>query len=159
MRKKEREVLDFGEMLKIADACSVCRIGLQDGDAPYIVPLNFGYEERDGGLVLYFHGAKEGKKLSLIKKNGGAASFEMDCGHGLLQSGEIACTCSWHYQSVIGRGNIEILEDPQEKEHGLRLILSHYGAGKGLPMNPEHVGVTCVLRMTVSEWTCKRHEA
>ena len=42
MRRKDREIIDFDEQLKIIDACDVCRLGLVDDEGyPYILPLNF----------------------------------------------------------------------------------------------------------------------
>ena len=42
---------------------------MTDGGVPYIVPLNYGYEYADGELTFYFHSAKEGRKLEILKKN------------------------------------------------------------------------------------------
>jgi nitroimidazol reductase NimA-like FMN-containing flavoprotein (pyridoxamine 5'-phosphate oxidase superfamily) len=44
-------------------------LGLYGDDYPYIVPLSFGFEESDGVVCIYFHGAKEGFKQELIAKN------------------------------------------------------------------------------------------
>ena len=158
MRRKDREVLDFGAMIQIVDACTVCRLGLADeGSAPYIVPMNFGYEVEGEDLTLYFHGSKEGRKISLIRKNGGLASFEMDCGHGLLESDAQACGYSYYYESVCGTGRIEVLEEAGEKERALRTIMRHYTDRTGLPMNEKILERTCVMSLRVEEWTCKRH--
>ena len=164
MRRKDREVTSFGEMLRIVGACDVCRLGLQDEGVPYIVPLNFGHEVREGKLILYLHGAPQGKKVDLIRRNEGKVSFEMDTDHRLVE-GDIPCAYSYLYQSVIGYGQIDFPEDPDEKRHGLGLILKQYtgsGAGaSGMPheaaMQEEVVARTCVMRLTVHEWTCKRH--
>ena len=56
-------------------ACSCCRLGFCDEGGAYIVPLNFGYEERGGKRTFYFHGAREGRKMELIKA-GGPVGFE-----------------------------------------------------------------------------------
>ena len=37
MRRKDREVTDFDEIVKIIDECEVLRLGLVDGDYPYIM--------------------------------------------------------------------------------------------------------------------------
>ncbi|MEE1312942.1 MAG: hypothetical protein UHS41_04245 [Lachnospiraceae bacterium] len=42
----------------------------------YIIPLNFGYEINDNAYVIYFHGAKEGRKIELIQKST-IAGFEI----------------------------------------------------------------------------------
>ena len=68
MRRKDREVTDNYEINKIINSCQIIRLAFADGVAPYIVPLNFGFEEKDVKRTFYFHGAKEGRKLDLIKK-------------------------------------------------------------------------------------------
>ena len=44
MRRKDREVTGFSEIMKIVEQCEIVRLGLSDGDYPYIVPKNFAYE-------------------------------------------------------------------------------------------------------------------
>jgi len=77
MRRKDREVLDFDEIIKIVDACEIVRLGLADGEYPYIVPVNFAYEAAEGKLYLYIHGAMAGRKYELLRSNP-HCSFEMD---------------------------------------------------------------------------------
>ena len=69
MRRKDREITDFDEMMKIIVKCDTCRLALFDDEFPYIVPLNFGTDVEEGQLYLYFHSAKVGTKLDLIRKN------------------------------------------------------------------------------------------
>ena len=73
MRKKEREITDIGEIEKIIRKATVCRLGLALNDVPYVVPLSFGYADK----TLYLHGAKEGKKLDIIRQNN-RVCFEVD---------------------------------------------------------------------------------
>ena len=71
MRRNDREITEFSEMTDVMKRCDVCRLALNDEDGyPYLLPLNFGMEETDGRVTLYFHGAKEGKKYDLIRKDG-----------------------------------------------------------------------------------------
>ena len=92
MRRKDREITDFDEMMEIVKKCDTCRLALNDGEYPYIVPLNFGHEVKDGKLTLYFHCANEGKKLDLIRKNN-KVTFEMDCDHNfILYEERMSCT-------------------------------------------------------------------
>ena len=55
MRRKDREITDFNEIVDVIRACDVCRIAMNDGDYPYIVPMNFGLDVQDGQVYLYFH--------------------------------------------------------------------------------------------------------
>ena len=40
MRRKDREITDFQELVRIMEQCDVCRIALNGGGFPYIVPLH-----------------------------------------------------------------------------------------------------------------------
>ena len=62
MRRADREIRDYGELLAVIARCDVCRLAFNDEEVPYILPLNFGEAVEDGALRLYFHGALEGKK-------------------------------------------------------------------------------------------------
>lgn len=123
MRQKNREIKDINKIAEVIDACKVCRIAINGGEYPYIVPLNFGYEMGEN-LVLYFHSALEGMKIDLIKKNN-KVSFEMDTAHELY-SEESRGYCTFRYKSVIGTGEIYFIEDEKEKEHALQKIMDHY---------------------------------
>lgn len=46
MRRKDREVTRHGDLLGMIARFKVCRLGLWDGREVYVVPLNFGYEEK-----------------------------------------------------------------------------------------------------------------
>ena len=56
MRRTDREITDRQELLDVMARCDVCRLALNDESGyPYVVPLNFGMEERDGTPVSYTH--------------------------------------------------------------------------------------------------------
>jgi uncharacterized protein len=123
VRRKDREITDRTEINSILHEATVCRIGLADGGVPYVVPVCFGYEH---GAV-YIHTAPEGKKIGLIGKDP-RCCFEVDiCDHIVRR--ERPCSWGMQYRSVIGFGRAHILEDPEEKRHGLHCIMRHYDAG------------------------------
>lgn len=66
MRRKDREVTDPERIDAIIRACHCCRLGFYDNGEVYIVPLDFGYDEKEGKRTFYFHGAKEGRKMDCI---------------------------------------------------------------------------------------------
>lgn len=156
MRRKDREITDYDQMLEIVEACDCCRIGLVDGIGSYIVPLNFGYEEREGRLILYFHGANIGKKIDLIKQQK-VASFEMDRKHELVK-GEQACSYSFLYQCIMGYGNIQIVESYEDKVYGLHKLMSHYSDIHKWEFKEELVNCISVIKLEVMEWSCKVHD-
>ena len=65
MRRKEREILIKNDMISIIKEAKICRLGLCNNNTPYIVPLTHGYKDN----CLYFHSAKEGMKIDMIKQN------------------------------------------------------------------------------------------
>ena len=156
MRRLERAVSDWNHVLEIIQSCDCCRVAFSEPDGPYIVPMNFGIESsQEGQMVLYFHGASAGKKGELMQKNP-CVGFEMDTGHGLVP-GMQACSCSFLYQSVIGKGKIEAISNSEEKKHGLTVLMRHYAPGKEWDFPSATVEKTAVFRLDVTEWSCKEH--
>lgn len=68
MRRSDREITDFQELITVMRGCDVCRLALHDEPYPYILPLNFGLEADGETVRLYFHGANTGTKYDLIAK-------------------------------------------------------------------------------------------
>lgn len=155
MRRMDREILDINEILIILDKCSVMRVGFVDGTRPYIVPLNFGIVMEDDKLSIYFHCAKEGRKIDLINANN-QVCFEVDCS-SKITTGKIACEWSSEYESVIGYGTIAIVTDEKEKHFGMNQIMRKYGFA-GVPSYKSNVLMrTLVLKLSVVEYTGKRN--
>lgn len=151
MRRKDREVTDFRTMVDIMERCRVCRLALNDAPVPYLLPVNFGMEVRDGTVLLYFHGAPEGRKYELMEKDP-RAGFEMDC-ETVLCSDRAAGNCTMAYQSVIGWGDIDFLEG-EEKVRALDLLTAHYHP-EGFDYDKGVIPATRVYRLTVRSMTGK----
>ena len=115
MRRKDKELTNPEEIRNIIKNTNVCHLGLIDGDEPYIVPVNFGYEEN----CLYFHSALEGRKVGIIKKNN-KVCFNMVTDVGIKT---VTDKCKVKYKSVTGNGIAYIVEDEAEKIRGLRAIM------------------------------------
>ncbi len=154
MRRSDREIKDKAEIVGIIEKCDVCRLGLSDNTMPYVVPLNFGYEFADGKLTLYFHGAKEGKKLDIIKSNP-SACFEMDCCHRLIEADE-ACKYTMEYESVIGRGTVSLCFDGAEKIKALKQLMKTYTKDRDFDFPQQVVESLTVFKLEVSDVTGKR---
>ena len=153
MRRKDREVTDPAKIREIIAACTCCRLGLCDEGRAYIVPLNFGFEEGDGRYTFYFHSAMEGRKISLIHKNGWA-SFEMDAGHEIME-GSNSSHCSARFQCVMGGGKVTLLEDREKKKAGLAALMLHDTGRDGWEFEDAMVDKTAIIRLDVEELTCK----
>lgn len=152
MRRKDREITDFDQIMSIIEKCDVCRLALNDKHYPYIVPMNFGSAIENGQLYLYFHCANAGKKLDLIKANP-KATFEMDCEHNILLYEE-RMSCTMGYASVIGHGEIEFVED-EAKFEALKVLMRHYH-NEDFRFNTKIMPATTVFRLKVLDLTGKR---
>jgi len=155
MRRKDREVTDPAVIRDIISRCECCRLGLCDEGRAYIVPLSFGFVEKDGHYTFYFHGAGEGRKLDLIRRTGWAA-FEMDT-HYKLHEAERPCGYSARFQSVMGGGPVRIVEDSAEKEAALRALMLHTAGRGGWTFMPGDLDSVTVFRLDAEELSCKEH--
>ena len=153
MRKAEREIKSFEELIDIISRCDVIRLAFNNGDYPYILPLNFGFERKGGKVIFYFHSALEGTKVEIMKKDN-RASFEMDTKHE-LQYDEAGGYCTMAYESIIGKGKIHILSD-DDKLYALKKLMAHYHKEKEAYFNPAAIPRTLVYALEVEEMRGKR---
>ena len=152
MRRKDREITDFDEIVDVIRASDVCRIAMNDGDYPYIVPMNFGLDVQDGQVYLYFHCAMEGKKLDLLRRDN-RVTFEMDCDHNFILYEE-RMSCTMGFASVIGHGTMEFVAD-EDKFAALKILMRQYHA-EDFKFNTDMIKVTAVLKLTVTDMVGKR---
>ena len=152
MTRRERQVTDIDEIIKILDKSKVLHLGLVDGDEPYVVPMNYGYIMEDQKLTIYLHGANRGRKLDLIRANP-KVFYEMDCDIVPFE-GEVACKYGITYASVMGRGLAEIVEDVEEKKQAMTVLMKTQ-TGKDFTFTEEWVSIVAVIRIDVTEYTAK----
>lgn len=155
MRRSDREVTDDDRINQVIMDCHCCRLGFWDGAEVYVVPLNFGFEHRNGERILYFHSAKTGRKIDLIRETQ-SAGFEMDTNYR-LNEGEIACEYSARFLSVIGNGKVELLEDPVQKEAALQVIMFHSTGKRDWEFQEKMLNAVSIFRLTVTKISCKEH--
>ena len=155
MRRTDLEITDRRAIQAVIAACSCCRLGFQDGNQVYIVPLNFGYAEQDGRDLFYFHSAQEGHKIDLIRKNP-HVGFEMDTGYQ-LHSAEIACGYSNAYRSIIGSGHVSFVENPKEKQIAMQSIMYHTSGRTEWSFPAGSLDRVCLIKLTADTLSCKEH--
>lgn len=151
MRKKKRQITDPAQIEAILKQEKVLRLAMSRDDQPYLVPLNYGYEP---GHV-YVHTGPAGLKLDILRQNP-KVCFEVTTDLE-IQRGEAPCKWTTRFQSVIGFGRAVLLDDPADKEAGLRVITAHH-AGPGDYEFPEDiVARTTVIRVDIESLTGARH--
>ena len=154
MRRKNQEINDPALQKEVLASAPVGRIAFWDGVEPYVVPLNFGWEWRAEGPVIYLHCAEAGRKIPLLKEEK-TVCFETDLAQDLKKSEEI---CDWGmgYQSLIGWGIPREITAPEEKSRALALIVSKYGAPADTVFPREALARTAVFALPLTHFSVKR---
>jgi len=146
VRKPEREIKDKSLVEALLLRAGYVSLALWDGSAPYSLPISFGYQ--DGSL--YFHSSYQGKK-ALCLKACDKVSFSVVLDHKVVsRKGPVACGYTANYQSVVGVGRVEIIEDPAKKIEALNIIMRHYAGPEG-PYDPAVLEKTMVVRVVIEE--------
>ncbi len=152
MTKRERQITDKNQILKILDTAKVLHLGLAVDNEPYVVPMNYGYCLEDGNLVLYLHSALQGRKLDMIHANS-RVFFEMDCDR-IPFEGKVPCQYGLVYSSIMGHGIARIVEDVEEKKRAMSILMKNQ-TGKDFTFEDRLVSIVAVIRIDVSEYTAK----
>ena len=129
----------------------VLRLGFSDADGPYVVPVNFGYE--DGRI--YVHGPREGRRIAAVA-GGARVCFEVD--EGEIVRADTPCGFTSRFRSVIGYGTARLFSSAEEKRRGLDAIMRHYGStGAGIP--DAKLDITSVMEIEIGSMDGKWHRA
>ncbi len=159
MRRKDREIADPEKIDAIIRQGQICHIGIADTDIPYVVPLNYGYDTLQ--KCFYFHSAKEGRKVELLRKGGAAASgcpcaFEITAVCTIIHGGQRACAWGTVFSSVMGKGRIMFVSDAGEKRKGLDCIMAQYSEQSGWIYSEDELSKVLVLRMDIETMSAKQ---
>ena len=152
MTRRERQVTDINEIIKILDNSKVLHLGLVDGDEPYVVPMNYGYTYENEKLTIWLHCARQGRKLDIMKVNP-KVFFEMEYGITPFE-GEVACKYGITYSSIMGRGVATIIEDVETKKIALSSLMK-IQTGKDFEFEDRMAEVVGVVKIDVLEFTAK----
>ena len=136
--KKAFEITDVKIISEILANAQFGTLALCVENKPYSVPINF--VESDGDI--FFHGAKKGKKIEIMKQNTNV-SFSVVEDYSLLPSyfssdkGD-ACPATHMFKSIIIDGTIEFIEEYEEKVKAMGALMQKLQKeGKYIPLNHE----------------------
>jgi len=125
IRRKEKAITDIKLMKKILQISEHITIAMCKENEPYLVTLSHGYDSEQH--CLFFHCAKEGKKIEVLEKN------NIVWGQALIDKGYIQGSCDHLYATVQFRGKVVFLTDFEEKKHALTNMI------KKLDNNPKEI--------------------
>ncbi len=91
---------------------------------PYITPLNYLYLQGK----IYFHCAKEGRKLDNIAANNQVCFAVSRIDKSVFAP--VACKCSTRYMSVLVFGTARVVEDSPRKVQLLNLLVAKFAEGR-----------------------------
>ena len=115
LRRADREITDPDELRSIIGKGNHAIIALSNNDEPYVVTLSYGYSEEEHAL--YFHCAKEGHKLDILRRNPRVCATIID------DDGFDGDICDYSYTSLVLRGSILLLSDVSEADRAIRLMI------------------------------------
>ena len=151
--RRERQVTDPEEIRGILERGRIVHVGINDGEWPYVVPMNYGHTFEDGVLTLYLHCAKTGHKLDLLRADP-RVFFEIDTDLVPFE-GITACHYGLGYSSIMGRGTATLIETPEEKKTAMSILMKTQ-TGKDFTFDDRMVSVVTVIRIDVSVYTAKK---
>jgi nitroimidazol reductase NimA-like FMN-containing flavoprotein (pyridoxamine 5'-phosphate oxidase superfamily) len=149
MRRKDKEITDNHIIEDILSNSGIVRIALNSQPVPYIVPLNYGYKNKE----LYIHTSRMGRKIDLIKANPMVA-FEVE-NHAEIIKKDISCEWTTKYRSVMGIAKIEILTEKEDIIKGLDIIMQHFGKMQN-QYDEKYFQRIVVLKLSIVELSAKQ---
>ncbi|WP_410013005.1 pyridoxamine 5'-phosphate oxidase family protein [Sodalis sp. C49] len=150
MRRDEREITQPAEIAAILDSARVMYIALAQDNIPFMVPVFYAWD----GTSLYFHSARAGTKIAMLKKNS-TLCFAVSTEQGVVED-EVICNFEARHRTVIGLGNAVFIRDEAEKIAALNLIVARF-SDKAWTFPAANVRATLVLRIDIISMKGKQH--
>jgi nitroimidazol reductase NimA-like FMN-containing flavoprotein (pyridoxamine 5'-phosphate oxidase superfamily) len=120
LRRLDREINDQKALRQILNHAQYFVMSMADSGEPYAVPLGYVYNEKEN--IVYFHCAKDGKKIEYLKKN------PKVWGVVVLDEGIQEGACVNLYASTMFSGRVEWVSDADEKRKAMNLFAERLSA-------------------------------
>ena len=142
------------EINEIISACKTCFLGMSKNEQPYVLPMNFALE--DDCVIL--HSAPEGRMWETIKANP-RVCINWTLGEDLAwQDVKVGCSYRVKSKSVLVEGDVEFIDDFDEKERCMKLIMKQY-SNREFKLNAPAVRNVGVLKVHIKKITAKEFGA
>jgi uncharacterized protein len=103
--------------------------------------------------MLYLHSALKGRKIDILRENSNVCvEFES---HAEIVKADTPCNWGMKYQSVIGFGNAELLQNFDEKRKALNIIMRQY-YDRTFVFEDDYLKATAVIRIEIQHMTGKQ---
>ena len=157
MRRQDREIKDPSIILDIIHSLPFGHLAMNDAGKPYGVTMNYLSElDADRNAVLYFHGAKEGRKAEILARDPHVYFFaERDDGPKVIVRPNGNKSVTNLYVSVSGEGMMEPVEDANEKRRVLLAMANAFSEEPFESLPDAVVEMTAVWKLVLNGVTGK----
>ena len=113
LRRTDRRIEDIAFLKKILKTANYVTLAMSMNNEPYLVSLSHCFDEERN--CIYFHCAKEGKKLDYLQSNSRVwGQAILDHGYSLAEK-----DCTYLYASVHFSGKVAFLDNIDEKRQAM----------------------------------------
>ncbi len=149
---REKGIYDKAAVHRILDDGLVAQVAFVQDGSPVVVPMIYG---RDGETV-FLHGARKARVIRMLE------GTEQACLNVTLLDGLVVArstfNSSMNYRSVTVFGRPRLLEDREEKLHGMKVISEHTMPGRWTEARDSHereIKMAGVIRMEIDTASAK----
>ncbi|WP_434670715.1 pyridoxamine 5'-phosphate oxidase family protein [Klebsiella sp. B345] len=150
MRRDERELTEPADLDAILSQERVMYIALSSNDVPFLLPVFYVWD----GSSLYFHSARAGSKIEIMKRNP-AICFAISQYGGVVEDA-LACNYEARHRTVIGLGQTHFVEDDAEKIAMLHQLMARF-SDKNFTFPAANLTATQVIRIEITSMKGKQH--
>lgn len=153
VRRKDKEITDTQTMKDLLKSAKHVTLALCKDNEPYLVTLSHGYDESRN--CIYFHCAKEGKKIDYIKANNKV------WGQAFIDHGYLEGKCNHLYTSVHFSGKVTLIEDLNEKIKAIECMIRQLEKEPETmitKLKPERIKETMIGRIDIGYMSGKKPE-
>ncbi len=135
----------------------LAHVAYNEGDQPYLIPMAYHYDSQTPDLI-YLHGSRSSHSLKLLAQ-GQRVCIEVTQVDGLVYS-RSALHHSMNYRAVIGFGQGNEVEDPEQKAQLLDAMIARYHPGR-MPdsdftsASPAQVEATLIIAVNFDSCSAK----
>ena len=145
---------DRKEIDEIIKACKTCFLGMSDNGQPYVLPLNFALEDE----CVILHSAPAGRMWDTLKANN-KVCINWTLGEDLAwQDEKVGCSYRVKSKSVLVEGEVEFIDDFNEKERCMKLLMTQY-SNREFKFSAPAIKNVCVLKVHIKKITAKQFGA
>jgi nitroimidazol reductase NimA-like FMN-containing flavoprotein (pyridoxamine 5'-phosphate oxidase superfamily) len=156
-RHRERGSDSRSDLLALLREALVCHVGIVRDGEPVVLPSVFAVEPDgpDEGGTLYLHGSVAAPWLLQAPGQAVCATFTLVDGAVLARA---AFSHSMNYRSAVVHGRARRVDDPDERDHALRLIIDHVVPGRSATLRAntrKELSATMVIAVPLAEASVK----